>query len=70
MDIVKLIIRKLDYNLTGKEEAYFRNWMNESYTNEFMFYRLEALKSRGKDISEIIELDAKFAWKSVKQKLE
>ncbi|WP_303317860.1 hypothetical protein Q4Q34_18265 [Flavivirga abyssicola] len=70
MDIIKLIIGKLDYNLTREEEVCFKNWVDESLINTYMFDRLEALKERGKDLSEIMNLDVEFAWKQVKQKLE
>ncbi len=70
MDIVKLIIRKLEHNLTGEEAVYLKKWIEESQINESMFYRLKALKSRGKDFSEVIDLDAQYIWNQVKQKLE
>ncbi len=70
MDIVKLIIRKLEYNLTQEEEAYFKSWVDESQINESMFCRLKAIKNRGKYFSEVKGLDSQLAWKQVKQKLK
>lgn len=70
MDIVKLIIGKLDYNLTSEEEAHFRNWIDESEINKSMFFRLERLKSRENNFSKVMDLDIRLAWGNVIKRLE
>ncbi|NMH88352.1 hypothetical protein [Flavivirga algicola] len=70
MDIVKLIVKKLEYNLTSEEAVHFKNWLDESQINESMFYRLKILKTKGICFLEVIDLDTQYAWNQVKQKLK
>lgn len=70
MDIIKLIVKKLDSDfLKEEEDRCLRSWIEESYMNESMFFRLEALKNEGSNFSQIIALNPRIAWMKVKQKL-
>lgn len=65
MDLVVCIIKKLKKACSKEEEKYINNWIKTSKENVQFFHRLEILNENGKNISEVLELDSKKAWKTI-----
>ena len=68
MDITKLILEKLNHNLTNEKEENLKSWLKESYTNEAMMIRLERMKKEGEDFNDIQKLNPVEAWQKVLKK--
>ncbi len=65
----KLIIEKLNSNLSRDEDFEFRKWFDESEINKLMYLRLKAIKQKGIDFEELMHIDESKAWEKVKPKL-
>ncbi len=65
MNITKLIVKKLEGNLSGEEEYYFQKWINASIENRFLFSRLEKIKRKEIDISNLDRIDPGLAWNKI-----
>ena len=70
MDVTELIIKKLNNNLPDEKEQDYKEWLEESYMNESTVRRLEILKERGDDFSEITNVNVASAWKEIQSKLK
>ncbi len=69
MDLKKLILKKLNNQLSNEEQVAFNDWYKHS-NNKELFTRLKKLKNNGQDISVLANLDANAAWDKVLQKYE
>jgi ferric-dicitrate binding protein FerR (iron transport regulator) len=70
MDIAKLIIKKLKGNLTEEEESYFQKWLKISADNAFLFSRLEKIKGKEIDISNLDQTDPGRVWKKITEEVK
>lgn len=65
MEIVHILVKKLNGSLSAEEQRYFANWIKESDENEKLFLRLQSLHKDKNGLSRVNDIDIDSAWTNV-----
>ncbi|MDN3667578.1 FecR family protein [Algibacter miyuki] len=64
----KILIKKINANLTKEEEKAFQDWLQKSEENKHLYEKLVFLKREKTHIKKVSEIDTNTAWQLVQEK--